>query len=384
MAGVRKVSGSALETRKSTVNGASAVSDATRSLAQAPPIPVSVPTTVQNQASGSQTQEKQKMGATPNKDSNMASGRKPSNASTIAPTTAHSNASVNNAATKPAQSSGNATTGPAAPSSRFSRLTAPTASSLAKVNASSTVKNNVAGNKGPGTKPGNTQARVSKIPVMSPTNKSIKKPASAGAGINAGTTPASKKIFSKPLNMPTSPATRSVDAGAAGGAGPSLMGIASSIAADMAKNKDAGKPAPTPTSSTTTKGDTEVVRKPRISRSKIKERLRGTAGGGMTSPTPSVRSPLGKSAATNGSHTQQPSTPSRRSFKTRSSVGKAKVSLGKAGAGAGAGGVGAESATGVLMSAKKRARASEAARRRSAKTAGSRVSVGGESMEVDD
>ncbi|EJD01791.1 uncharacterized protein FOMMEDRAFT_168412 [Fomitiporia mediterranea MF3/22] len=291
---------------------------------------------------------------------------------------------------------------------RTSRLLAPTASSLAKANASPTksAASNASGglirSKVPSVRGHTSVLSPSKIPVISPPQKKSNTTSGSGGGANKG-------IFRSPLVLPTSPQARlAAEKGqdvnpitgatttkhrlpfsSANGQTQSLSGAALAvtkgadvkIGANKGRNaeeeEDGEKEQYEPRKINNT---LNALRKPRISRSKVIARLgahRDQSGPvnprspAKTRAGPSSNVGTGKGTIVAGG--KGPATP-----KVRSSTGAAaRRSLGGPKARE-------TGANGVIMSAKKRARATDYARRQSAKVTQPDFKKGGEAMEVDD
>ncbi|KAL5520762.1 hypothetical protein ACEPAF_2765 [Sanghuangporus sanghuang] len=313
-----------------------------------------------------------------------------------------------NGITAPATAATNSNSTATAAAGRSSRLLAPTASSLAKAIASPT-KSTTTGitttaatlrSKVPSMRGRASVMSPSKIPVFSPPGKKQQ---------HSVTTPGGKRIFGKPLVLPTSPQARSAaekgqdvnpitgavspqrqgqrvplsfSSANANAQTQSLAGAASALALKKQDGdaKDEGARGTEQQISVERAGGStnnqnesprkinkalNSLRRPRISRSKVISKL-----GGVGSPTRAGSRPVpGSSNANNDTNAHAnanagnrlPSTP-----KVRSSTGiHVRRSLGGASAAAKTREGGTPGA--VMLSAKKRARATEYARRKSAK-----------------
>ncbi|KAF8964761.1 hypothetical protein BDZ97DRAFT_1814361 [Flammula alnicola] len=241
-----------------------------------------------------------------------------------------------------------------------SRLLAPTASSLAKMHRSSTAASS-------GLKPLSEDRQHSQAALGTITNSLPVTSPKSPAGTPGAFSPKPGRIFSKPLTLPQqSGIPTPVKRRNLSGESSTSAGEDGSQAQDQSKpNQGAG-----PTRVRSLNG-----RKPRISRSKVIARLASqrAATGGRVASGSSIASGLAPRASGAG--------------KTRSSLG-AKVSRASFGGGARSRPSAGGAANGLMMSAKKRARQSEYARRRSRVgplnfDGPTDVSASGSAMEVD-
>lgn len=246
-----------------------------------------------------------------------------------------------------------------------STLYAPTASSLAKTNANLARRSSVLNkNADPSTSSRHSSAlSPSKIPVILPLSPRKKNLSAVGSG-----TEGERSIFSSPFVLPTSPAAK--EAARTGQTVNPITGIPSPIRANTARvlpsieqsfgslgsgsGSGLGSASASGSINSTMGRNPSVQRKPRISRSKVIAKLGAQRAASHSSSHNATAGATDASGAVGGA----------RKGRTRSSVGAA-VARRSVGA-VKARGSGVNGAA-VMMSAKRRVRMSEYARRRSTK-----------------
>lgn len=244
-----------------------------------------------------------------------------------------------------------------------STLYAPTASSLAKTNANLARRSSVMNkNADPSTSSRHSSAlSPSKIPVILPLSPRKKNLSTVGSGAEG-----ERSIFSSPFVLPTSPAAK--EAARTGQAVNPITGIPSPIRANTARvlpsieqcfgslgsGSGLGSASASGSINSTMGRNPSVQRKPRISRSKVIAKLGAQRAASHSSSHNATAGATDASGAVGGA----------RKGRTRSSVGAA-VARRSVGA-VKARGSGVNGAA-VMMSAKRRVRMSEYARRRSTK-----------------
>lgn len=244
-----------------------------------------------------------------------------------------------------------------------STLYAPTASSLAKTNANLTRRSSVLNKNADSSTSSRHSSALSpsKIPVILPLSPRKKNLSAVGSGAEG-----ERSIFSSPFVLPTSPAAK--EAARTGQTVNPITGIPSPIRANTARvlpsieqsfgslgsGSGLGSASATGSVNSTMGRNPSVQRKPRISRSKVIAKLGAQRAASHSSSHNATAGATDASGAVGGA----------RKGRTRSSVGAA-VARRSVGA-VKARGSGVNGAA-VMMSAKRRVRMSEYARRRSTK-----------------